>query len=847
MRNPFTQIIHHRSPRRLRGLGLLALGLLCALLVPVLGITPSGAQSGSTVERQEDAVIQQYSLPRSNPPAPVVQPAPRRPANPAPSNPQPAPRPSQPSAAPRPNPAAPPVVPPTTPAPTAPPPQAEPEPIAEPAVAAQADPLSQYVLQFNRSPVVGNALQMQGVLSQARLGFTRPRHWQVESAKVQLRFRHSPALYADRSNLTVRWNNRHLGSVPLNREADQIGNILFDVPAGLVQDFNTLIFEVQQHTSKECTDPTDPTLWTEILPDSQVILNYRPQPIALDFTNYPYPFIDRLGLDPDRLTYLQPKTLDTLWLTASGRYQAAASRASNGRAIQTKLVKTLDQVKAGDRLVIIGTPAEQVVLSSLALPFDIKDNKVLDGSGAPLPNGVGVLMLTTTANSGVPVVVATGNDSTAVLKAVQALVQPADQQLLTGQAALVNQLSEVPSPDPMDWPGFLPEGSRRLRLSDLEIAPNQIFQDVTVNGLPVPPAVEIPLRLLPHEQLLQGSNFTLRYSYGPGIDPKRSSVSILLDGQGIGGERLRSTRGGSDSVTVDIPPELVTPTSKLSVQFYTFPDAPINCGALPDQPMWGTVHGNSSLQLNRASVIQLPNLNQLKTGFPLTAPQDLSQLALVLPNTPSDSEVLTMLSVSDRMGRLSRGESVKLGVYTANELSSEARGRNLVGIGLQNNFPIPEIFQGGSSFSLGQQLGRRQNQTQVQTLSDQAGVIQAQISPWHPERLLMGLMAQSPAGLAEVQQVFLQDALFARLDGDTVLIQRTTANPSVYDQADYQVTTLTQQPQRTLDRRGPGARMVTFFQRNWFLLPGGIVALALLLYGLSQLYLNRLSRPEGIQ
>ena len=824
-------------------LGLVALGLGCALLIGLVRLAPSQAQSGGAVEQQEDAVIQQHSLPRSTPPAPVVRPAPRPPANNRPASPaQPAPdRPA-----------------PTTPAPTTParpapdpdpgstPPPAEPDE-ADPDPATPATPLSQYVLQFNRSPVVGNALQMQGVLSQARIGFTRPRHWQVESTKVILRFRHSPALYANRSNLTVRFNNRHLGSVPLNRADEAIGNVAFDVPTDLIQDFNNVIMEVQQHTSPNCTDPTDPTLWTEILPDSQVVLNYRPQAIALDFANYPYPFLDRLGLDADRLTYLQPNIVDTLWLTASSRYQAAASRASSGRAIQTRLVKQLNQVNDGDRLVVIGTPAEQPELAELTLPFAIENDRVLDGSGTPLPNGVGVLMLATTPNGSAPVLVATGNDGPAVLKAVQALAQPADQQLLTGQATLVNAVTDVAAPAPMDWPGYLPEGVSRLRLSDLEIAPNQLFQDVTVNGLPVPPPVEIPLRVLPNEQVMRGSEFTLRYSYGPGIDPKRSSVSIMLDGQGIGGERLRSRNGGSDSVTVTVPPELVTPNSMLAVQFYTFPDAPISCGVLPDQPMWGTVHGNSVLNLNRSNIIQLTDLNNLKTGFPFTAPQDLSNLALVLPNQPSESDVATLLAVSDRMGRLSRGQSVKLGAYTADTFPSEAQQRNLVGVGLRDNFPIPELFRESSSFRLGEQFSRQSHQSQLQTLPDQAGVIQAQVSPWNRDRLLLGLSAQTTAGLTEIQQVFQQDALFARLNGDTVIVQRTTPNPSVYNQADYQVISLNQEAPAILDRRNLGDRIITFLQRNWFLLPGGLVALALLLYGVSQLYLNRLSRPEGSQ
>ncbi len=818
--------------------GLVGLGLGCAALVMALGLAPLQAQIEDAVEQREDAAIQEFSLPPSPPLAPVVRPAARPPAP-----------------APRPAPVAP-AAPTARPAPAAPADPA-PDPIASPPDApedttlaadpgASADVLRQYVIQFNRSPVVGNALQMQGVLSQSRLGFTRPRHWQVESAQLILRFRHSPALYANRSNLTVRLNNRHLGSVPLNHADGAVGNIAFALSAGMLEDFNTVIMEVQQHTSDTCTDPTDPTLWTEILPDSRVVLNYRPQAIALDFASYPYPFLDRLGIDPDRLTYVQPATMNTTWLTGIGRYQTAASRASSGRPIQTRLIQQLHQVNAGDRLVILGTPTQQPELAELTLPLAVDNNQVMDGDGTPLPGGVGVLMLTTTPDGATPVLVATGNDDAAVLKAVQALVQPADQQLLTGQATLVKEVAEVATPAPMDWPGYLPKGVRRLTLNDLEMSPDQGFQDLTTSGSPVPPPVEIPLRMLPNEQVMRGSRFTLRYSYGPGIDPRRSSVSILLDGRGIGGERLRSRNGGSDSVTVTVPPGLVTPTSRLAVQFFTFPDTPLNCGVLPDQPTWGTVHGTSTIDFQRSNFINLTDLSNLKTGFPLTAPQDLSDLTLVLPNQSSESEVSTLLAVSDRLGRLSRSPSVKFQVYTPDSLGDDARGRNLVAIGLRGNFPIPEMVQSGNaSFRLGEQFGRQRNASQLQTLPDQAGVIQVQVSPWNPERLLLSLLAQTPMGLTEVQQMFQQDALFARLDGDTVIVQRTTANPSVYNQADYRVISLNQQDPKVLDQRSLWGRTITFIQRNWFLLPIGLVALALLLYGISQIFLNRLSRPEG--
>lgn len=819
-----------------RFLWLSGLSIACCCLVLFTQLSAGRAQSEEAVENREDAVIQQYSLPKPSPQAPVVQPrpqpAPRRsPSSPS-AAPAPAPRSSQQQAA----------------------PQSQPEPAekgetAESPTSSEAKtvPPSQYVLQFNRAPVVGNALQMEGVLSEARVGFTRPRHWDVKSAKVQIRFRHSPALFAERSSLTVQFNDYHLGSIPLNRSADEIGNVLFDVPVNLIQDYNAIVMQVQQHTSPDCTDPTDPALWTEILPDSRVIIDYQPQAIALDLANYPYPFLDELGLDADQLTYLRPKNPDDVWMTATARYQTSAARLTNFRSVQTRLAQDLTDVDATEGLIVIGTPENQPLLSKLALPFDIQNNKLLDGGGNALPNDVGVIMLTTTQNGGSPVLVMTGNDGEGVLKAVQALAQPADRQLLTGPAALINEVATIESPNMREWQSFLPVDKRRFRLADLQSDDGQPFQDVTVNGIPVPPPIRIPFKSLPDEQIIDGSTFTLHYSYGPNVDPSRSSVSVRLDGQGLGGERLRNANGGTDSITVDIPSELVTPNSNLEVQFFTYPKTSLSCGNIPDQPMWGTVHGDSSFKLNRAQIVQLPNLKLLQSGFPITAPQDLAQMAFVLPNNPSDADLLTMLAASSRFGRLSQAESVKLGAYSEASLPSDVRNNhNLVAVGTRDRFPLPELFEQNSGFTMGEQFLRRQNQTLVQTLSDESGVIEAQVSPWNSERILLGLTGQSETGLAGVQAVFDRDSLFSSLAGDTLLIQRQTNSPNLSAAEPFQVETLSQNQTATIDRRSPVGRFVALLRANWFLIPGGIVLIALVFYGLSQLYLNRLSHSGEV-
>jgi hypothetical protein len=136
---------------------------------------------------------------------------------------------------------------------------------------------SVYNLEFNRSPVVGNRFHLRGLYNEARLGFTRPRSWKINNVKALIRFQHSPALLANRSNLTVRVNGATIGSVPLNLKQSRIGESEFDIPVNRLGDFNDISIIAQQTNTNNCEDvnPQDPTLWTEILPDSRLIFNYE--------------------------------------------------------------------------------------------------------------------------------------------------------------------------------------------------------------------------------------------------------------------------------------------------------------------------------------------------------------------------------------------------------------------------------------------------------------------------------------------------------------------------------------------------------------------------------------------
>lgn len=715
-------------------------------------------------------------------------------------------------------------------------------------------PPNEYVWEFNRSPDTKNRLRLEGVYPDMRLGFTRPRNWEVQSAKAVIKFRQSASLLPERSNLTVRINDTAVGTVPLNRVNGQIGQVAFPIPANLIQTQNEIMLLAEQQTSEDCTNPNTPTLWTEILPSSRIVFTYKTQPVSLDFSRYPYPIVDEFSLNSNKVAYLRPNTMDSDWLTAVSRFQAQLGRLLDYRPLETRIIDDVSQLKPEERLVVLGTPDTQPLLKELKLPFTLKQGRILDGQQKPLPGDVGVLMLTTLgeqksdrnnaqtseADRNTPILIATGNSVSGMNKAVQFLVQAQDRQIGTGEALIVNSLEEVTSPKPRDWIGYLPN-SNRFTLSDLATDNRQFFVDTTVHGANAP-EVKIPFHTLPGDRVLRGSTVTLQYSYSPQLNPRTSAVEVALDGITLGAERLTSTGGGRGSLTVNLPDDVVRPDSNLYVRFVLQPLENGVCGLEADRQLWGTVHSDTSVDLRRDTVTRLPDLRLLKVGFPLTAPQDLSTTALILPDRPTDAELNLLLSMSKRLGQITQSDSIKLNAYFAKNLTSEIKSnQNLVSIGVRDRLPTPEALA-TKGFTLNTAFLRQNGATQVQALPDGEGVLKSVVSPWNEDRVLLALTAQREQGLRDVRDLVEIDRLFGQLEGDTALVHRNQPDPSPYDSEGYSLEFLNNAPQqRVVTQTSFLGGLVMFIQNNWLLLPLGIVLLPLLLYGFSQMFLNRVA------
>ncbi|NJN31229.1 MAG: cellulose biosynthesis cyclic di-GMP-binding regulatory protein BcsB [Synechococcales cyanobacterium RM1_1_8] len=853
------------SPILYRFIALGSIGLSLALLLPLTQPLHLAAQAQDGITQEENELIREFALPSEPPPAPVYRPAPEPAYQPPAPEPvyiapepiyepparayePPAPAPAEPAA---------PVgaddLAPAAPETTV---DNEPEPDTdgleqpEDAIATEGNPkpattgpLNRYVLQFNRSPIVGNRLQMRGVYSERRLGFTRPRGWDVKAVKALIRYQHSPTLRAENSNLLVRVNDTNVGSIPLNEQNSAVGEFLVEIPPELIQDYTEITLIAQQNNSETCSDPADPLLWTEVLPDSKVVLDYQPKAINLDLANFPYPFFDPLALDANQITYVLPKAIDDTWLTAASRFQGGLGRKADYRPLNTSLVKTFDKLAWNDRLVIIGTPENQPLLKELKLPLNQAKGKFVDGkTKQPLPEDVGVVMLASIPKSGNPVLVVSGNGPDGILRAIQALQTQDGEALGSGSISLVTQTKAIPAPEPRAWPHHLPQEDSFI-LADLATADGTPFQDVTVRSISAPP-IEIDFRALPDDHFLRGNALKLNYSYADGLNPRKSTVEVAIDDVTIAGQRLSGRGGRNESFNVSLPENLIKPDSKLRVSFQLSPKDGEACGIANDANLWATLHRDSSFKLSREISVDLPDLALTQVGFPYAAPQDLSATSFVTAANPTENTIRTLLETSERLGRLSRSDADQVNAYLADNLPQEERdGDNLILIGSRDNFPLVEELKqkstAGNRLVIDGQSLKGKDGTVIQSFPEGRGIIQQIISPWNSERVVLALTGQADSDLALVEQMFEYDTWFLQLEGDTVLVSRNDETVSSLDPNAYELKILQANKVRRLENVGPLSKASRFLQERWLMLPVAVLTLCLMMYGISQIYLKR--------
>ncbi|MEM0950955.1 MAG: cellulose biosynthesis cyclic di-GMP-binding regulatory protein BcsB [Cyanobacteria bacterium P01_H01_bin.74] len=617
--------------------------------------------------------------------------------------------------------------------------------------------------------------RLKTVKTQRDYEFTRPRGWKIlPSSRLVVKFQHGASLLPERSSLNVLVNNRILKSVALDKDTVKSSTFSVAIPPELLKDKNTLSFQVDQHYTYKCEDPYSEELWTDILPGTEMTLNYQPMPTQPNLASYPYPLIDNLNhYFPTEIAYVVPQGLSSSSLEGFGVIATHMGQHSQWHPLNPEIRNTLPD---NQNAIVIGTPAENNVIQSLSNKFSLKlsGTAFRDKSGITLPDDFGVIQMIQNPKSPSHVVlVITGNSPEGVKKAAHLLVQNQLNKVMVGQSAIVEAYTPGDNYPYRAWDNFILRSGDRFYDLDLK---TQTSRGIT--ALPI----FYTLKLMPDILLKDRSTVKIktRYSYASQLDVEQSKLEVLLNGNAIKSIPLDDKQGKTlAEAEIEIPTEAFSTYNQLEYRFHIYPEKYDMCRFVTDVHLWGTIHNTSSIDYPGEVKTPLPNLGLMNDGgYPFTAYQDLSKTSVVLPDNYTATDLNAMLQLLTRFGRESRSlKGIELTAYKASELPEDHKtGNNLIVIGATGQNTLLEDLNDKSVLL----TAPNSEQTQLKTADQEKlaelqyqpgqGVIEELLSPWNENRVVLLLTGVNAPAIQQTAALFERDAWFKEIQEGNLMV-----------------------------------------------------------------------------
>lgn len=613
------------------------------------------------------------------------------------------------------------------------------------------------------------------VRTQRDYDFTRPRGWQIQgSSKVHVVFQHSPSLLPQRSSLNVMINNRILKTIRLEPGNVTPTAVDIPIPPALLKDHNRLSYQVDQHYTYDCEDPFDASLWTTVLPDSVLKLDYKPLPVQPNLAHFPYPLLDDLNnYKKTRIAYAVPDSLSDASLEALSTTLVTVGQQNAWRELDAFYV---DGGLIPESMVLVGTPDENPAIAAMASSLDTKlsGNKFIDKSGAVLPDTAGVLQLV--SNPSAPskaVLIVSGNSPKGVAIAAKVLAQNPSNRLLVGRSAVIKNFKPGPEQTFRAWEKFIQHnGDTFDRLG---------FESATARGITATPIIyklnRMPDLFLPYSSKIKVHTF---YSYASQMMADQSKLEIKLNGKSIKSIPLNNPKGETNAeAIVEINATDFHTFNELSYQFFLFPEKYDKCRFTTDVHIWGTVHNTSYVELPGEIKSALPDVGLINDGgYPFTAYQDLNQVAVVFPKTANRADKNLLIQALTRLGRESNSNrGINIQAYHADSLPGGSKSAsNLIVIGHKGRNPlIGELKSKVKLITEGNEAALKDpdNKLVVINHTPDQGLVEELISPWNDKRVALLLTGENDTALDRVAQMFSDDQWFASIgEGNLTVVNQ---------------------------------------------------------------------------
>ena len=468
----------------------------------------------------------------------------------------------------------------------------------------------------------------------------------VSKALLNLTYTPSPSLLPITSQLKVYLNDELMDVLPVTKE--QLGKKVtaqIAVDPLYITDFNRVRLEFIGHYRDVCENPANNTVWLDVARNSSLDLTYRSLKVRNDLSHFPVPFFDTRDNRALELPMVFAASPDLQQQQAAG------------------IIASWFGAKAGWRgqsfPVLFNTLPERN-----AIVFATNDRRPDFLRDHPAVNAPTIEMIDHPGNPYMKLLVVFGRDDKDLLKAAQGIAS--GNILFRGDSVTVDEVKPLRPRVPYDAPNWV-RTDRPVTFGELKTYEQQLQS----TGLE-PASINLSLNLPPDLYLMRstGIDMDLKYRYTMPPVKDSSRMDISLNNQFLQSFNLDSTQdvnklmlrlpvlqGLQDGKNdISIPALRLGAMNQLRFDFQYMNPMPggtlENC--ITFQPVQNHVVIGDDSTIDFSDYYHFLPMPDLRTfanaGFPFTRMADLSDTVIVMPKTPSEAQVSTLLNTVGVVG-----------------------------------------------------------------------------------------------------------------------------------------------------------------------------------------------------
>jgi len=655
-------------------------------------------------------------------------------------------------------------------------------------IVADTTPSRDVKLTFAQSAPPPGSMILRGINPNGGVEFGMRSDEVVSNALLNLEYTPSPSLLPVQSQLKVYLNDELMGVLPVTKE--QLGKkTLAQVPINplFITDFNRVRLEFVGHYRDVCENPASSTLWMDVSRNSSLSMTYQTLAVKNDLSAFPVPFFDprdsrELNLpvvfagSPD-ITQQQAATIVTSWFGSRSGW-----RGQNFPVLFDKLP---------DRNAIVFATNEK-------RPSFLRDH--------PDVKGPVVEMVNHPDKPYVKLLVVFGRDDKDLVQAAKGIAQ--GSVLFRGNSVAIGEVKPLLARKPYDAPNWI-RTDRAVTFGELKTYEEQLQS----TGLE-PSAINVPLNLPPDMYLLRsnGIDIALNYRYTAPPTKDSSRMDISLNNQFLQSFPLTSSQdtnklllrlpvlqGLLDGKTdVSIPALKLGAVNQLRFDFQYMNPMPggsvDNCITFQPVQNHVVIGDDSTIDFSKYyHFIALPDLRAFaNASFPFSRMADLSESIVVMPKTPNEGQIATLLDAMAAVGAQTGLPAINV-TLTDDGSQIQNKDADIMVIGnipekLKDDKRIDLLVQATESWvntplrqttfpSIMPDNADREAsvQTNVSSEGPMAAIVGFQ-SPYNEQRSVIALLADSPRGYELLNMAMNDSGKRAAMFGSVAVIRESGVN-----------------------------------------------------------------------